>query len=227
MQTQTLGVDTTGFVLDAYIYIHRAIRSDTTNLAAASRRLNPVNPEDAAKLQKWFNFFWEMVEVHHTGEDDVVFPTIKQRVPETEYEMEVLEEDHVGLHHLVEEIEATLKKLQTVEDRVEREKSQQYLVSLTTRFEDGMKDHLSREESIVITTMARHFSPEEQHAMEKNLKKPSLKHMALLVPWIYSALNEEERATGLKLLPLPMRWLFKLSWQKKYEKFTAVFQSLV
>jgi hemerythrin-like domain-containing protein len=217
---QAVAVDTNGFVLDGYIYMHRAIRNDIANLSAASRRINQLNPQDAAKLHKWFTFFWEMVEVHHTGEDDEVFPTIMQRVPDTKNQMEVLTENHDELDELVEEIGVTLQNLG--QDTASREESRRHLVYLTSRFEKEMNEHLDREEQVVIPALARHFSAAEQIAIEKNLKQPPLKRMALLVPWVFSALSEEEQAKGIKMLPLPMRWLYRLSWKKKYAKFTEV-----
>jgi hemerythrin-like domain-containing protein len=221
---QGVAVDTTGFALKNYIYMHRAIRNDIANLAATSRRFSRIGREDATKLQKWFAFFWDMVEVHHTTEDDQFFPAILERVPAIENEAAVLTQDHEELHALVEEIGATLGRLQQQEQDAEREKSTRHLTYLTDRFEKEMSDHLSREEEAVIPTLVRYFSPEEQLAMEKGFKHPPLKHMALLVPWIASALTAEEEAVALKSLPLPMRVLYKLSWKKKYEKFTAVFR---
>lgn len=222
---QAVAVDTTGFVLDGYIYMHRAIRNDIRQLAAASQRITPAHPEDAAKLEKWFAFFWEVVEVHHTGEDNEFFPTLLQRVPEAGNEMDVLTENHEELHGLVEEIGITLKQLQNLQEAAAWNKNCQHLVYLASRFEREMSDHLDREEQVVIPAVARYFSTEEQLAFEKNLKHPPLKLLSLLVPWVFSGLSEEEQAKGIKTLPLPMRIMYKLSWKKKYEKFTAVFRN--
>lgn len=217
--------ETKKFIMDGYLYVHRAMRADIANLEAASTRLTSMSKEDAAKLQKWFQFFWEMVEVHHVEEDNNFFPDITNRDKSFAPQMQMLSADHQNLHSLVELVAKLLNRIQNTADAQEREIVARQLNQLLKNFRETLNDHLAREENVVIASIADHFSLKEQKAMEqKTMKSMPRKHMALLVPWVASTMSPEEGAVALKVVPLPLRIMYNLSWKKKYEKFTSVFR---
>jgi hypothetical protein len=78
MQTVN-SVKTSNFVMQGYLYMHRAIRADISNLLSTSARIGNLSAEEARRLQNWFNFYWEMLEGHHKEEDSDFFPGIAAR----------------------------------------------------------------------------------------------------------------------------------------------------
>lgn len=219
-------IKTKKFVIDGYLYIHKAMRSDLAKLEAASKRFASLSDEEAGKIQKWFRFFWDMVEVHHVEEDKEFFPDITRRVAFFAQDMEVLTKDHVDLHHKVDEIGNLLDKFQGIKNPTERAAASHKLGELISQFRASLNDHLDREEAVTVPTIAENFSLKEQKAMgDKAMRSIPAKHLALVVPWVGSGLAPEEVGPALKTLPLPLRIMYNLSWKKKYEKFTEVFKS--
>lgn len=224
--TQLQDSATKQFKMNGYLYVHRAMRSDISNLEATSRRLARLSEEDSVRLQRWFRFFWDMVEVHHQEEDNQFFPTLARRDPGFIEKMDHLTAEHQALHQMVDEIGNSLAQLQTVKDEAERNALSHHFSQLVNRFQASLNDHLAKEELLVIATVVEHFSLKEQKEMEdKTMKSMPRKHIALLVPWVGSTMSAEESAIALKTLPLPIRIMNNLSWKKKYEKFTAVFRA--
>jgi hemerythrin-like domain-containing protein len=213
------------FVIDGYLYIHKAMRSDLAKLEATSKRFASLSNEDAGKIQKWFRFFWDMVEVHHVEEDKNFFPDITRRVPTFARDMDILTKDHVDLHHKVDEIGNLLNKFQTIKNPTERTAANLKLGELISQFRASLNDHLDREEAVTVPTIAENFSLKEQKAMgDKAMRSMPTKHLALVIPWVGSGLPPEEVGPAMKTLPLPLRIMYKISWKKKYEKFTEVFK---
>lgn len=212
------------FVMDGYLYMHRAIRSDMVKMEAAANKLYQRGAEYAGKLQKWFEFFWAMVEEHHTGEDDDLFPKIAKRDINFTAQLEIMERDHKEIHEMVNNIGADLGRIQNLQGEAYEAACRQ-LAALVTRFRLTMSDHLDREESLVVPSIANHFPVAEQQAMEKEVtKRMPRKFMTMAFPWIASSMTDEEVATIMKTFPLIIQLLFKYSWKKKYAKFTAVFR---
>jgi hemerythrin-like domain-containing protein len=217
--------ETKKFIMDGYLYVHRAMQADIANLEATSTRLTRMSKEDAAKLSKWFEFFWDMVEVHHVEEDNNFFPDITRRDPAFAPQMHMLSADHQHLHSMVDLVAKLLNRIQNSTDAEEREITGRQLTQLLKNFKESLNDHLAREENVVIASIADHFSLKEQKEMEqKTMKSMPRKHMALLVPWVASSMSAEEAAVAIKVIPLPLRIMYNLSWKKKYEKFTSVFR---
>ncbi len=214
---------TEAFKMDGYIYVHRAMRKNIADLEATSTRMTRFTDEDALRLQRFFRFFWDMAEIHHTEEDDNLFPDITARDKTFEPSMAVLTQDHRELHELIEKVGAILNTILTVKDAAAREATPRELGEVITEFRRLLDSHLDREEAVVRESVGTHFSLKEQKAMEqKTMKSIPLKHMSLLVPWVGSGLPPEEVPAALKTLPLPLRIMYNISWKKKYEKFSEV-----
>ncbi|HEX2910498.1 MAG TPA: hemerythrin domain-containing protein [Chloroflexia bacterium] len=216
--TQT-GVTENKFIMDGFFMIHRAIRKDATAFEQAAGNLS--SPAQAAQLARWFQFFWSMVEIHHTGEDELVYPQLSARSSLFAAEEADLSAQHVKLHDYVDRLGQLLKQMEQAQDLSQKVE----LRYLAVEFNTFMNSHLQQEENVFVPEIARHFSVKEQQQIEKQLqKKTPLKEVALALPWIASGLDETERAKLLSELPWLFRFLYRVSWKKKYEQLVAVFQ---
>jgi hemerythrin-like domain-containing protein len=217
-------IDVTNFKLSGYLFIHKAMRQDALKLEAATERLPEMTPDQTQNLAKWFDFFWEMVETHHVIEDADMFPQIAGRDATFQPDSAQLTQDHRELHDLVVEIQRRLRAFPTQTGQ-ERVSSAYWCKKMATDFRHNLNDHLDREEAAVVPSIAGNFSPKEQRKMEQEtLKKMPKQHLSLLVPWIFSALSEAEIKIALSDAPLPIRVMYRLSWRRKYEKFSAIFR---
>jgi hemerythrin-like domain-containing protein len=217
-------IDMTNFKMSGYLFIHKAMRQDALKLEAATERLLEMSADEVQKLAKWFEFFWEMVETHHVIEDDDMFPKISVRDTAFQPNSTQLTQDHRQLHDLVDEIQRTLASFPTQSGQ-QRLSSAYWCKKMATDFRHNLSDHLDREEASVVPSVAKYFSLAEQVKMtNETLKLMPTKHLSLLVPWIFSALTEAEIKTALSEAPLPIRVMYRLSWRRKYEKFSAIFR---
>jgi iron-sulfur cluster repair protein YtfE (RIC family) len=204
-----------------FLYIHRAMRND---LAAFEKVVyNLTADDDMSALAQWFNFFWAMVQEHHTAEDELVFPIVAQRSALFSYHLKIMTAQHQQIHRLVEEIGAIFIDLNRASFQHDRIAAFRLLQRLVTSLWRELSNHLDREEAVYMPELARHFRREEQIEIEEKLQARLPKeHMERALPWILSGLYDDERAEMLASLPFTVRMLYKLSWRNKYERFTAV-----
>lgn len=211
--------------LDNYFVMHRAIKFDLNAMERVSQTLS--TPQEADNLDRWFKFFWQMVEVHHTGEDEICFPMVERRVPRFGQDLIKLGDDHHKLDALVDEIGRILGNLKNSQSGEGFRVGQQVLYRTVKELNEHMVQHLAFEEGTFATSLLDNFSDKEVADMEKQLQKHTpMKLIALLLPWVLSGMDEAEREVALKGVPGFMRLLYKLSWKKKYDKLTVIFRQV-
>jgi hemerythrin-like domain-containing protein len=218
-----------GFKMDGFLAIHKAMQKDISALDQAVQQVDVNQPDQVARLERWFHFYWDMVVVHHQTEDSSFFPILVQRDPAFGEKMKALGVEHQELHDLVDRIEQTFKQLLEASNSStpnQRQLVGGQLAELTTRLREKLVAHLRTEEEAMLPVVAAQLSEKEQQDFEKKLQRTTPRqHIALALPWILSALDDTEFRKVYSSLPLPLRLFYRLSWKKKYQDLISVFQS--
>jgi hemerythrin-like domain-containing protein len=214
------------FGLKSYLRIHNAIRRDLERLENKAARLTNPGSADLTKLQQWFDFYWDMVESHHKGEDRGAFPMLAKIDAEFASRVPVLTFDHHEIDSIVDEIQAEFNRLRELPPGEETRTRYRLLVGLIKLLQQKLGEHLVREEAAFIPAIARNFSLEQQAAIEEKMYKsmPDA-YLAMMVPWTLQYLDAEEKHSALAEFSARFRYLYNVSWQKRFDRLTFTFNA--
>ena len=82
--------------------------------------------------------------------------------------------------------------------------------------------HLEREEGIVLHAEETLFTPAEAEALgQKVLKSTPMKMLAVELPFIFSGADPAIEQKFYEVVPAFIKYLYKLSWRKKFVKRLA------
>jgi iron-sulfur cluster repair protein YtfE (RIC family) len=199
--------------LAAYAAIHDAMVRDAARLARAVAT-SPV--EDGPALRAWWDHYELEIEHHHTREDELVFPLVAER--DTDFTSGELMADHAVLDLHMGLVRGSLDELATGARELAEVRTD--LVRQVGAFAHHLDAHLGREEQVVFPVLAERVSAEEYADMEKEMQKGMpLSALAFALPWIlddaHPALVEHAD------IPLPLRVLDRLFWQRRYARIEA------
>jgi hemerythrin-like domain-containing protein len=200
-RTTDAGVDTTD-----YAVIHRSIRSAGHAIATAATTLRH---DDHARMDAFVRYWQGHVgEIfsHHGVEDDIFFPALRERAPETAQVLDQLDAEHHRLDELMEACRAAIEGVVTGDGPAEAARRLRELAGV-------MDEHLDLEDQEIVPRFSEHFSAPEYEALTKAaIKQVGLgKQAAFTVPYIGFWATEEERVALLGSAPLPFRILYRLT----------------
>jgi hypothetical protein len=180
-----------------FLLMHKAIRKDLAALTASPQA-------------EWFAFMQRSIHLHHTGEEEWLYPTLLAKDPTFAADVEALTKQHGVLDPLTEEIARGFAAGST------------RVGSMLRELERHMNAHLDREEAAVVQRMRRFMTIGELKAFEqREAKRSSFSDLALVLPWVLSSANDREREMVFDVLPFPVKVMYRLSWKKRYERLTT------
>lgn len=212
------------FGMKSYLRMHNAIRRDLERLENKAARLTNPGSAELSKLQQWFDFYWDMVEHHHKGEDRGAFPMLAKINLEFASRVPVLTFDHHEIDRIVEKIQAGFVQVGIKQPVQATAEAYWQLVALIKLLRQKFADHLEREEAAYIPAVARNFTLQQQRAIEEGIyQKMSNEYLAVMMPWTLQYVDAEERRSALSELSARFRYLYNVSWHKRYERLAFSF----
>jgi hypothetical protein len=201
--------------LDGFRAIHRAMRRDA---ATRGPRARVGDQRRARRLARWYGHFLASIEHHHQREDLVVWPLLVDRDPSFAAETAALQHDHEVLDDALHSVARALCDLVdgTVADPG-------LLVATATRLRHHLDEHLDREEAAAFPRIARSFTADEYHEVEKELREGlSMSELAFEAPWILDGLAAEQAEAMIGEVPVALRVLYYLAFRPRYQRIAAV-----
>lgn len=211
-------------LVQAFINIHTALRTDLKKLEATVYRKGQLSNQDVQGLKNWFDYYWEHLEMHHTGEDTYFYPKIASFDPNLMPQLDALTEEHHQMDDLAARIKAAFARLPQLPAGAERNSQVRQFAELISALNTTLVNHLVIEEQILFASIQAHISLEEQTAIDKEfVKKNSLKTLAGLVPWLLDNMQPEMAAEMKRNGPLLLKFMYYTFWLKQYNKRLASF----
>jgi iron-sulfur cluster repair protein YtfE (RIC family) len=216
--------DKQALIID-FINVHTAMRCDLEAFEARVSRATGLNNDDLIKMAKRFEFFWEMVESHHLGEDHYFYPAIGQYDPNFLKEMAGLTDEHHQIDAQVEKIRETLERLPRTRDGQERESGLSQFAGQIKTLQETLLEHLTREEAIIFPSIEQHIPPKQQAVIGKNYRKQhTIKNFPLLAAWVVENQPPKQQLTFIAESPFLVRAIYYFSWRTKYVSLMANYQ---
>ena len=206
--------------LDGFRAIHRAMRRDAARLERVAPDIG--SPRQARRLARFYDHFLVSIEHHHEREDAVVWPQLIEREPDFAAESEVLHHDHEVLHDALYAVATALGDLVdgTVADPAT-------LAAATGRLRQHLNDHLDREEAAAFHRIARSFTADEYHALEKQFREGlSIAALGFEGPWVLDGLPAEQSKAMIGEVPPPLRVLYYVAFRPRYRQIAAVLEGV-
>ena len=196
------------------VVVHRAFRRESA-AAAGLIRATPEGDIRRAKLvADHLRLCMAGLEMHHTGEDIVLWPLLLERAAPSTGLVETMQAQHHAVDEHVEAITPALTAWEADPTRATGER----LATLFERLTAALVEHLDLEEREILPLASRHVTAAEWNQMGEHGKDSmSPSQLPIMFGLVLEDANDEERAKMLGNLPLPIRILLKTvgAWQFK------------
>jgi hypothetical protein len=190
---------------------HAAFRRDLARLARATASPHHPDPARRAAIEAGWETFKRQLHLHHTAEDDVIWPALRPRLAHSEHAQSVLDamEDE---HKLIDPLLAAV-------DAAFAEPDGSSLGDATDALTTELTAHLSHEEHDGLPLIGIALTaPEWRRAGFKIARHSGLSGAAEMFAWIADGAAEDEARSAVATLPPPARLLYRTIWNPRYHR---------
>jgi hemerythrin-like domain-containing protein len=198
------------------VVVHRTFRREFRLIPELVRRVQPGDTARAAVLAAHARLLLDGLHMHHTSEDELLWPKLLERAAPDAELIHRMEAQHERVHDALEKVRPAL-------DRWEAEARPAVTEEVAAGFDTlrvALLEHLDEEEREILPLAARYVSQSEWNELGEHGAK-TIK-MSLL-PILFGSVNEEatpeERAEMLRVVPPPVRLLLKTVFARKYRRY--------
>lgn len=158
------------------------------------------------------------LHMHHTGEDEVLWPRLLERAAPDAELVGTMQAQHDRVDGYAERIGPLVGDWTRTGSAVRGEQ----LARLVEEFRTALLEHLDLEERAVLPLVTRHISAAEWREMGgDHSKEMSRQELPLMFGAILEDASPEERRMMLAPLPLPVRWLLRTVGARAYRKYVS------
>jgi hemerythrin-like domain-containing protein len=202
--------------------VHRTFRT-TYDEAAQLVRAAPVpSPQRVTFLADHVDFSIRALNIHHEGEDELLYPKLIERVPEQAAMTEEVEHEH-------EQVKAALDDASAACGNWREQPSAQTgeaLGSALDQLNSVSVHHLDDEERTVVPLAAVTLTQQEWDALGKHaVAQIPRNKRAIAFGMILDPLDESDRALMMRVLPPPVRLLSGVLIQRPWAKYASTLRT--
>ncbi|WP_406134888.1 hemerythrin domain-containing protein [Streptomyces sp. NBC_01089] len=209
----------TGPIVDTHemVLIHRVIRREFGQLprlfrsAAHDRARSKVIGVHAREML-------DFLHTHHTGEDELLFPLLRERAVLDPELMDRMDAQHTQVNDAVGAIGAELPAWTASADAAGGER----MAALIEATMPTLIDHLAEEEQYLLPIASVTLTQSEWDALGKHgMSAIPLTRRLVLLGHITEETDEAERQRFLQVVPAPARWAYKLIGHRQFTRETT------
>lgn len=196
--------------------IHRLIRGGFEQ--AKDAVLAPGSAERVETVVDYIVFHLDGLHAHHSTEDELLWPSLRERAGMSDALIGRMEEQHGALHDAVDMTRRELAAWQATAN----EATSTALATALESVSDRLGEHLVEEERDVVPLIARHVTQAEWDHLGKvafGKFKPQQRFTAM--GELLRTANPTEAARMMAGLPTPVKVIWRLIGRRKYERFFA------
>jgi hemerythrin HHE cation binding domain-containing protein len=188
---------------------HDAFRRDLTRLArTASAAHDPARRES---VQAGWELFKRQLLMHHTTEDEIIWPALRARLDHSEAALSVLdamEAEHELIDPLLAAVDAEFGR--DGEDRV---------ADVIDALTSSLTGHLRHEERDGLPLIGVALSAAEWRGLGRKMgTKNGMAAGAEMFAWILDSTDRDHSKATLAQLPPPLRVLYRTVWKPRFER---------
>jgi iron-sulfur cluster repair protein YtfE (RIC family) len=196
--------------------VHRAFRDAFSESARLVRADPTPSPARLDFVGKHVAFVISLLQHHHEGEDELLFPLLAERVPD---QAEMVHEVEAQHHDVVTAMASALEACaawQAAPSPVSAETLAERLDTLN----ETLQPHLDDEEGRIVPLAAQHLSQSEWDALGDNATQSiPRKMLPIAFGLITESLNPDDTAHMRSHLPPPVRMLYPVLIGRPWKKY--------
>jgi hemerythrin-like domain-containing protein len=185
--------------------IHAGLRRDAARLQALATELERRGgaPQD---LPKGWVTFRKTLQVHHSAEDDDLWPVLRGHLTDDEdlHQLDLMVEEHRGLTNAIEAVDAALAGGAEV-------------TAAAAALAEVLGGHLDHEERQVFPLLEGHLSRREwRNFLLTERRRRSPRERPEFLAWVLEAASDEDAAAVMAELPPPAHLVYRWILRPRY-----------
>jgi len=188
---------------------HDAFRRDLTRLARTASAANLSDPARRQSVAAGWDLFKRELHLHHTAEDELIWPTLRPRLAHSEAALSVLaamEAEHERIDPLLAAVDEQLPDGDRLADVID---------VLTS----SLTGHLAHEERDGLPLIGVALTAAEWRGVGRKMaSKNGMAAGSEMFAWILDGADREHAAATLAQLPPPLRLLYRARWRPRFER---------
>ena len=195
--------------LTIMIAAHDAFRRDLTRLARTASAANLSDPARQQSIAAGWDTFKRQLHIHHTTEDEIIWPTLRPRLAHSAAALSVLDAMEAE-HGLIDPLLAAVDTEFAGGDR---------LADVIDTLTSSLTGHLRHEERDGLPLIGIALTAAEwRGAGRKMASKNGLAAGSEMFAWILDGADREHAAATLGQLPPPLRLLYRALWKPRFDR---------
>lgn len=212
-QNNTPGCETHDMVV-----VHRVFRREFALLPRMVRAVVPGDIEQAAVVETHAREMTAMLHHHHTAEDELVWPRLRDRAALDPWLLERMETQHHVLGGLLDELDVALPRFAETADPA----SGALLAAVLDRVSAALHEHLGEEEETILPVVARTLTVAEwEELARRGMSAMSKPRLLVILGHILEEADDDEQTAFLQHVPLPARVAYRLVGRRRFLRETA------
>jgi hemerythrin-like domain-containing protein len=204
-------------VRDMYV-VHRAFRRELRLIPQLVRAVTPGDTGRAAVLARHARMVLLGLHLHHTGEDEVLWPLLLERCPPDAAVVHRMEAQHEQVEHLLELLGPALDRWEAEARPAVAEEVAGTVDALRT----VLLQHLDEEEREILPLAERHVTQAEWSLLGEHGKgRMAIRDLPLLFGALLEECDPEERRMMLHVVPFPVRVLLRTAGARSYRRYVS------
>ena len=186
---------------------HGAFRRDLTRLVRAAAAADLSDPARRQPVEAGWELFKHQLHLHHTAEDEIIWPVLRPRLAHSEHALSVLdamEDEHELIDPLLAAVDAGF---------AQRDDS---LADVIDALVSSLTGHLAHEERDGLPLIGVALTAAEWRRVGfKIARRNGLSEGGEMFAWI---LDGADGDAAVRALPPPLRLLYKGVWKPRFNK---------
>ena len=187
---------------------HDAFRRDLTRLVRAAAAADLADPAKRQSVAAGWELFKHELHLHHTAEDEIIWPALRPRLAHSEHALSVLdamEDEHELIDPLLAAVDAGF---------AQRDDS---LADVIDALVSSLTGHLAHEERDGLPLIGVALTAAEWRGVGfKMARRNGLSEGGEMFAWMLD--GADDAAASLRTLPPPLRLLYRAVWKPRFNK---------
>jgi hypothetical protein len=192
---------------------HAAFRRDLTQLARAAAFADLPDPGRRASVQAGWELFKRQLHLHHTAEDAIVWPALRERLGRSDAAQSVL--DAMEAEH--QQIDPLLAAVDDAFDGARQGHRTDAIAGAADALATSLTSHLAHEERDGLPLIGAALTSAEWRAVGfKIVRKNGLSAGGEMFAWLADGADPDQAAAVIGTLPPPARLVYRAIWRPRY-----------
>jgi hypothetical protein len=194
---------------------HAALRRDLAQLARAATFADLPDPRRRASVQAGWELFKRQLNLHHTAEDVIVWPALRERLARSDHAQSVL--DAMEAEH--QQIDPLLAAVDRAFARAADGHRAGAIGDAADALARSLTGHLTHEERDGLPLIGEALTSAEWRGVGfKIVRKNGLSAGGEMFAWLADGADPDHAAAAIGTLPPPARLVYRAIWKPRYDR---------